>query len=83
MSKIVELGYIEKGTGKHQSNTVYSAGGGISYCGSINRSQVRNNDSRYSLCQEYSYCIDANYWKGISFEQFLKKHRRQLIIEKW
>jgi len=27
MSKIVELGYIEKGTGKHQSNTVYSAGG--------------------------------------------------------
>ena len=27
MSKIVELGYIEKGTGKHQSNTVYSGGG--------------------------------------------------------
>lgn len=25
--KIEELGYLEKGTGKHQSNTVYSTGG--------------------------------------------------------
>lgn len=25
--KIKEIGYIEKGTGKHQSNVVYSAGG--------------------------------------------------------
>ena len=27
--KIEELGFIDKGTGKHQSNIVYSAGGGI------------------------------------------------------
>ena len=26
---VVELGYIEKGTGKHQSNTVYDVGGDI------------------------------------------------------
>lgn len=24
---IMELGFIDKGTGKHQSNTVYGAGG--------------------------------------------------------
>jgi len=28
MSEVKELGYIEKGTGKHQSNVVYDAGGG-------------------------------------------------------
>ena len=27
MNKIEEVGYLEKGTGKHQSNVVYSAGG--------------------------------------------------------
>ena len=27
MSEVKELGYIEKGTGKHQSNVVYDAGG--------------------------------------------------------
>jgi len=26
-NKIVEVGYIEKGTGKHQSNIVYGRGG--------------------------------------------------------
>jgi len=26
-NKIVEVGYIEKGTGKHQSNIVYGGGG--------------------------------------------------------
>ena len=29
--------------------------------------------------QEVSYCIDANYHKGISIEQFIKKRRRQII----
>lgn len=28
-----------------------------------------------------SYCIDANYFKGITIEQFIKKRRRQLIME--
>lgn len=27
MNNIEEVGYLEKGTGKHQSNVVYSAGG--------------------------------------------------------
>lgn len=26
------------------------------------------------------YCIDANYWKGASLEQYLQKSRRQLIF---
>jgi DNA (cytosine-5)-methyltransferase 3A len=29
--------------------------------------------------REKSYCIDANYFKGISFEQYLKKKRRQIV----
>lgn len=32
--------------------------------------------------QEISYCIDANYHKGVSPEQFLKKSRRQLVAVK-
>ena len=31
-----------------------------------------------SLC-EISYCIDANYWKGTTVQQFLTKKRRQLV----
>lgn len=27
MTEVIELGYIEKGTGKHQSNVVYSTDG--------------------------------------------------------
>lgn len=30
---------------------------------------------------ETSYCIDANYWKGTTVDDYLKKHRRQLIKE--
>lgn len=32
--------------------------------------------------QEYSYCLDSNYWKGTTLESFLKKHRRQLVTDK-
>ena len=28
-----------------------------------------------------SYCIDANYWKGASLEQYLTKCRRQLVFD--
>ena len=28
-----------------------------------------------------SYCIDANYYKGTTPEEYIKKHRRQLIFE--
>lgn len=31
--------------------------------------------------QEISYCIDSNYWKGTTPEQFLNKNRRQLVSE--
>lgn len=79
--KIEELGFIDKGTGKHQSNIVYSAGGDCSHVDSNIRSKECTHDYRYGLCNQYAYCIDANYAKGISFEQFLKKHRRQLVIE--
>lgn len=83
MNKIKELGYIEKGTGKHQSNVVYSAGGrSYSDCG-FGCQGPRSDDHRYDLCSRYSYCIDANYAKGSSFEEYLKKHRRQLVIEKY
>ena len=31
---------------------------------------------------DYSYCLDANYYKGTTIEQYIDKHRRQLISEK-
>ena len=31
--------------------------------------------------QDVSYCIDANYWKGTTPQQFLNKNRRQLVKE--
>lgn len=30
---------------------------------------------------DISYCIDASYWNGASVETFLKKHRRQLVVD--
>lgn len=32
--------------------------------------------------QEVSYCIDSNYWKGVTLNDFLEKHRRQLVTDK-
>lgn len=32
--------------------------------------------------QEYSYCLDSNYWKGVTLNSFLEKHRRQLVTDK-
>lgn len=31
--------------------------------------------------QKVSYCIDSNYWKGSSLDNFLAKHRRQLVTD--
>lgn len=31
--------------------------------------------------QEISYCIDANYWKGVTLKSFLTKHRRQVVTD--
>lgn len=83
MKEIKELGYIEKGTGKHQSNVVYDAGGGSAYPNRVRRCEISHHDRRYCLCDTTSYCIDANYAKGASFEEYLRKHRRQLVIECW
>ena len=82
-SKIEEVGHIEKGNGKHQSNVVYGIGGGITDRLCRNRHQVLDSDFRYGLCDKISYCIDSNYWKGTTFKQYLEKHRRQLIIERY
>lgn len=32
--------------------------------------------------QDYSYCLDANYWKGVTLKSFIEKSRRQLITDK-
>lgn len=32
--------------------------------------------------QEVSYCLDSNYWKGVTLKSFLEKHRRQLVTDK-
>lgn len=52
----------------------------------------KNVDSKYYLKnnqvmdtpieQEYSYCLDSNYWKGTTLHSFLEKHRRQLVTDK-
>ena len=32
--------------------------------------------------QDYSYCLDSNYWKGVTLNSILEKHRRQLVTDK-
>ena len=32
--------------------------------------------------QECSYCLDSNYWKGVTLKSFIEKHRRQLVTDK-
>ena len=34
------------------------------------------------ICQEVSYCLDSNYWKGVTLKSFLEKHRRQIVTDK-
>lgn len=44
----------------------------------LNKNQVMDEP----IEQEYSYCLDFNYWKGTTLQSFLKKHRRQLVTDK-
>ena len=44
----------------------------------LNNGQVTDKPIK----QEYSYCLDSNYWKGTTLQSFLKKHRRQLVTDK-
>lgn len=32
--------------------------------------------------QEVSYCLDSNYWKGVTLKSFLEKHRRQIVTDR-
>lgn len=34
-----------------------------------------------STDRKKSFCLDANYWKGASYEQYLKKSRRQMVFD--
>lgn len=45
----------------------------------LNKSQTMSNP----IEQEISYCIDANYWKGVTLKSFLTKHRRQVVTDKY
>jgi len=31
--------------------------------------------------QDVSYCLDSNYWKGVTLNSFLTKHRRQVVTD--
>lgn len=44
----------------------------------LNNNQVMDTP----IEQEYSYCLDSNYWKGVTLKSFLEKHRRQLVTDK-
>lgn len=44
----------------------------------LNNGQVTDKPIK----QEYSYCLDSNYWKGTTLQSFLKKRRRQLVTDK-
>lgn len=80
---IDKVGFIDKGTGEHQSNVVYGlceSSVSPTLTASLHKSPPHDLD-KYMLCKPYAYCIDANYYKGTTFEQYLQKKRRQLIIE--
>lgn len=34
------------------------------------------------LDQKVSYCLDSNYWKGVTLHSFLEKHRRQIVTDR-
>lgn len=36
----------------------------------------------HPIKQQVCYCIDSNYWKGVTLPNFLEKHRRQLVTDK-
>lgn len=33
------------------------------------------------IIQDVSYCLDSNYWKGVTLNSFLTKHRRQVVTD--
>lgn len=45
------------------------------------RLYLKNGTLESPITQEVCYCIDSNYWKGSTLENFLTKHRRQLVTD--
>ena len=43
--------------------------------------QVVSNLKETMNKQDVSYCINANYWKGSTIDNFIDKHRRQLVMD--
>lgn len=43
----------------------------------LKNGQVLKNPIEQQVC----YCIDSNYWKGVTLPNFLEKHRRQLVTD--
>lgn len=43
----------------------------------LKNGQVLNKPIDQQVC----YCIDSNYWKGVTLPNFLEKHRRQLVTD--
>lgn len=44
----------------------------------LNKGQVMDTP----IMQDVSYCLDSNYWKGVTLSSFLSKHRRQVVTDK-
>jgi DNA-cytosine methyltransferase len=40
----------------------------------------RNKSGLLVVDRDKAFCLDANYWKGTNIEQYLKKHRRQIVF---
>ena len=79
---IQNIGHLEKGTGKHQSNAVFGWGG----ITDPNSESMREDAANYDYCDGIAYCLDSNYWKGGQLnmiESYINKHKRQLVIENW
>lgn len=45
------------------------------------RLYLKNGTLESPITQKVCYCIDSNYWKGSTLENFLTKRRRQLVTD--
>lgn len=42
----------------------------------------KGNPLNDKIDQSVSYCLDANYWKGVTMHEFFEKHKRQLVTDR-
>lgn len=71
-SKIVQVGKLNS-----SQDGIVVSGDGIA----PTHTAGHGNTPKVLETPDYSYCIDANYYKGTTIEQYVDKHRRQLISE--